>query len=133
MNRWCKKNSLGQGLVEFVILLPVLILFVMIIFDLGRMAYFYSAIHNSAREGARYAAIHHQNATSSDIATAARQLTTGLNVANLTISSSYPSAETIQVIVTYQFTAATPIISRLQGSANNTITLRSQATMRLEN
>lgn len=127
-----KKNTTGQGLVEFAIILPVLILFVMIIFDLGRMAYYYSAIHNAAREGARYAAIHHDTATASDIAAAARQLVSGLDPSLLSISSSYPTGETVQVTVAYQFGTATPIISMLRGSADNTFTLTSQATMQLE-
>jgi len=107
-------------------------LFVMIIFDLGRMAYYYSAIHNAAREGARYAAIHHDTATASDIAAAARQLVSGLDPSLLSISSSYPTGETVQVTVAYQFGTATPIISMLRGSADNTFTLTSQATMQLE-
>jgi len=131
-DRTRKKNTVGQGLVEFAIILPVLVLFVMIIFDLGRIAYYYSAIHNAAREGARYAAIHHSTATASDISAAARQLTAGLDNSLMTITSSYPTEDTVQVTITYQFGTATPIISILSGSANNTFTLTSQATMRLE-
>lgn len=126
------KVASGQGLAEFAILLPVLILFIMIIFDLGRMAYYYSAIHNAAREGARYAAIHHESATSSDIAAAARRLVAGLDGNLMSITSSYPTEDTVRVTITYQFGTATPIISRLRGSANNTLTLTSQATMQLE-
>jgi Flp pilus assembly protein TadG len=127
-----KKDAIGQGLVEFVILLPILVLFIMIIFDLGRVAYVYSTIHNAAREGARYASIHHQTATTTEIADAAKQLTTGLDPVLMSISTSYPSSETVQITINYQFATATPIITRLLGSADNTITLSSRATMRLE-
>lgn len=127
-----KKNAFGQGLVEFVILLPILVLFIMIIFDLGRVAYVYSTIHNAAREGARYASIHHQTATTTEIADAAKQLTTGLDPALMSILTSYPSSEIVQITINYQFTTATPIITRLLGSTDNTITLSSRATMRLE-
>ena len=127
-----KKRTRGQGLVEFAIILPVLILFIMIIFDLGRMAYYYSAIHNASREGARYAAIHHRTATATDIATATRQLVAGLDNSLLTITSSYPTEDEVRVTVTYQFKTATPIISMLQGSMDNTILLTSRATMQLE-
>lgn len=127
-----KKYLAGQGLVEFVILLPILVLFIMIIFDLGRVAFVYSTIHNAAREGARYASVHHQNATTTEIADAAKQLTTGLDPSLISISASYPSSETVKVTINYPFTTATPVITRLLGYADNTITLSSQATMRLE-
>jgi Flp pilus assembly protein TadG len=127
-----RKNTLGQGLVEFVILLPILVLFIMIIFDLGRVAYLYSTIQNAAREGARYASIHHQTATSTEISAAARQLTTGLDPDLLTITTSYPTTEIVQVAVSYQFNTATPIIARVLGSSNNSFTLSGLATMRLE-
>jgi Flp pilus assembly protein TadG len=127
-----KKTLHGQGLVEFAILLPILVLFIMLIFDLGRAAYLYSAIHNAAREGARYASIHHNTATSNEIAAAARVLTTGLDPDVLIISTSYPTTEIVQVTVSYQFTTATPIITRLLGSLDNTFTLSSRATMHLE-
>ncbi len=42
----------GQSLVEFAILLPVFLLIVVVIFDLGRAVYYYSVIFNAAREGA---------------------------------------------------------------------------------
>lgn len=127
-----KEKLTGQGLIEFVIVLPILLLFIMVIFDLGRVAYLYSTIHNAAREGARYASIHHQTATSNEIEAAARQLTTGLDPNLLNISTSYPSSEIVQVTASYQFTTATPIITRLLGSLDNTFMLTSRATMRLE-
>ena len=53
-----KKQS-GQSLLEFAIILPLLLLLVMGVFDLGRGIYYFSAIHNAAREGARYGAVNH--------------------------------------------------------------------------
>lgn len=127
-----KKFQAGQGLVEFVILLPILVIFIMVIFDLGRVAFVYSTIHNAAREGARYASIHHQSATTTDVANAAKQLTSGLDQSLMSISISYPSSDIVQVTINYPFTTATPIITRLLGYSDNTITLSSRATMRLE-
>ena len=48
----------GQSLVEIAILLPLLLLIFMLMLDLGRAVYYYSVIHNAAREGARYGVIH---------------------------------------------------------------------------
>jgi hypothetical protein len=46
----------GQSLVEFALIIPIFLLLMVVIFDLGRAVYYYSAIHNAAREGARYGA-----------------------------------------------------------------------------
>lgn len=46
----------GQSLVEFGLALPVLILVLVAVVDLGRAFYTYVAITNAAREGARYGA-----------------------------------------------------------------------------
>lgn len=43
----------GQTLAEFALVLPVLIVMLMGIFDLGRAIFAYNAITNAAREGAR--------------------------------------------------------------------------------
>jgi TadE-like protein len=46
----------GQGLVEFAIILPVFMLVVFGLFDVGRLVYTNSALSQAAREGARVAA-----------------------------------------------------------------------------
>lgn len=46
-------RSRGQTLAEFALVLPVLIVMLMGIFDLGRAIFAYNAITNAAREGAR--------------------------------------------------------------------------------
>ncbi len=48
----------GQGLVEFALVLPVLVLIVAGIFDLGRAFYASITIKNAARVGARYGTLH---------------------------------------------------------------------------
>lgn len=49
------KKPLGQDLVEFALVLPLLLLFLFGALDLGRAFFSYIAITNAAREGARYA------------------------------------------------------------------------------
>lgn len=48
-----KKNS-GQGLVEFALILPILLLLVLGALDLGRAFFVKVVLENSAREGAYY-------------------------------------------------------------------------------
>ncbi len=45
----------GQGLVEFALVLPLILLVIIVFIELGRIVYFYSALNNAVREGARYA------------------------------------------------------------------------------
>ncbi len=46
----------GQSLLEFAITLPVLLMILVGVLDLGRLFFSYIAVINSAREGARYGA-----------------------------------------------------------------------------
>jgi len=124
----------GQGLVEFALLLPVLVLFLLVIFDLGRATYYYSACHNAAAEGARYASVHWNDGAG--ITQAAKRLTAGINA---TVSSpsffdqdADGNSDIVTITVNCPFQAATPILGRLLGAADNTILLHGKATMRLE-
>jgi Flp pilus assembly protein TadG len=49
-----EKNPKGQGLLEFALVLPVLILIAMGALDLGRAFFSVIVINNASREGARY-------------------------------------------------------------------------------
>jgi hypothetical protein len=53
-----KNSKPGQSLVEFALVLPVLILILYGIFDLGRAFYVLVTISNASREGARYMTTH---------------------------------------------------------------------------
>lgn len=44
----------GQAMVEFAFVMPLLVLILMGVFDLGRAVYAYNVISSAAREGARY-------------------------------------------------------------------------------
>ncbi len=46
-------NHPGQSLVEFALILPLFVLFIIGVFELGRAFFAYIAISNAAREGAR--------------------------------------------------------------------------------
>ena len=51
-------SSRGQGLVEFAIAVPVLLLILLIVIDAGRLFYGYVALQNASRIAASYAADH---------------------------------------------------------------------------
>ncbi len=52
--RWGKDRQRGQGLVEFALILPLLLLIIMGIIDFGRMFFIYANLFNAAREASRY-------------------------------------------------------------------------------
>ncbi len=51
------RHTRGQGLVEFALVFPIIILIFFGIFDLGRGVYAYNTIANAARVGARVAVV----------------------------------------------------------------------------
>jgi Flp pilus assembly protein TadG len=53
-----RKSNKGQSLVEFALILPLLILILIGVFDLGRALFALITINNAAREGARYGTLH---------------------------------------------------------------------------
>ena len=52
-----QSNERGQSAVEFALVFPVLLLFLFLIFEFGRVFGSWLLITNAAREGARYAAV----------------------------------------------------------------------------
>lgn len=128
MKKKVLKFEKGQELVEYALILPILLLILMSILDLGRAVYYSSAIHNSAREGARYGIVFPNDLTG--IEDVVRQKSVGLDPAELTVNTFLPDEDTIRVVVTFRFIAITPIVGILLGS--NEVMLGSQATMRIE-
>ncbi|HEX5465236.1 MAG TPA: TadE/TadG family type IV pilus assembly protein [Candidatus Limnocylindrales bacterium] len=148
--------ELGQGLVEFALVLPLILLLLFGAIDLGRAVYAYNTVANAARQGARVAAVN-QIQTSPDcveskpvedpanphwsIKQCAVQAAVSLNVQtnDVTVSYSTPTGSTLdcspvdvgciaQVTVRYQFTPLTPVVSTIVG----TIALTSTSQMPVE-
>jgi Flp pilus assembly protein TadG len=128
MRRRCSRKERGQDLAEYALILPIFLLVILSIFDMGRAVYYYSALQNSVREGARYGIIYPEDTTG--IENVVRQKAVGLDVNDLNIYTSYPSDDTIQVRATFQFQIVTPIIGALVGS--NELTFSGQSTMHIE-
>ena len=136
-----RPTSRGQGLVEFALILPVLILIFMGIVDFGRAIYAYNSVSNAAREGARVGIVDQgQTGGVYDAAIeAANQATAlGLTASDPTqVLVTFPDPGNcptldvgcpIRVRVQYQFTAITPIIGRIIGP----ITVGSTAELPIE-
>lgn len=120
----------GQSLVEFALVIPIFVLMLMGIFDLGRAVFAYNTANNAAREAARLAIV---DQTLTDIQQKAidHGVTLGLDASDITVdyrSSTAPdtanSCSTIDigclanVRIEYAYNAATPIIGNIVGTIN---------------
>lgn len=117
----------GQSLVEFALVVPLFLLLLFGLFDLGRGVFAYNAIQNAAREAVRLAIVD-QNEDA--ITTEAQQhaIGLGLNDSNVGLSFLQPGTMTapcltpvaisceVEILINYRFTPATPIIGNLIGN-----------------
>jgi len=58
-----QRRSAGQALVEFALVAPIFFLLIFAIIEGGRFIFFYQALNNATREGARYAIVHGSNSS----------------------------------------------------------------------
>ena len=122
------KLQKGQDLVEYALALPIVLLILMSILDLGRVIYIYSSLHNSVRDGARYGIINPTDA--GGIEAVVRDKAVGLDPLDLTVTVVQPNLQTIRVGATYQFAVVSPVVSVMVGGSPWPV--GSQATMRVE-
>jgi PKD repeat protein len=131
-----RASRLGQGLVEFALVLPVLLLLLMVALDFGRIYLGWVNIQNMARIGANYAANNATEFATNDPATLAvyqRQMLNDAKSNNCTLPtvggtetapaptfSGYNVGDTATVQLSCTFGVITPIISNIVG---NTITV----------
>jgi len=120
------KRDRGSSLIEFAIALLIVIPIFMGVFDLGRAVYIHSVVSAAAQEGARYGIVHRSDTTG--IQDAARSQAAGLDPLSVTVAISYPDSSTVQVTVSYDFTAVTPFISGVLGGGGQ-LTLSGTARM----
>jgi Flp pilus assembly protein TadG len=134
------RSQRAQTLVEFALILPVFIFLVVVIFDFGRAVYYYNAIHNAAREGARYGVVHPSVSDYDEIKAKAVEYAIGLGLTNTDVEVQAGPDEyvgnfdnpTIQVTVSYDFTPVTPFVADLLPCKCDYLTLTSDAIMRTE-
>ncbi len=145
MKTYPKSSTRGQTLVEWALVLPVLVLIVLVVLDVGRAVYYYSTIYNSAREGARYGIVHYNDSSLADsIKEQVESFAVGLDPDSLTINSTelnkdygtYNPADTdqelsyIRVDVSYKFAVVTPLAAPFIKS--DELTLVTESTMQVE-
>lgn len=122
----------GQSLAEFALILPLLLILLMGILDLGRAVAAYNSVSNAARSAARVAIVDQnedvvrQTAVDEAFGLAPLEVEFDPNV-----NGDDPCLITIcmvRVEVSYEYVPATPIISNIVG----TITVRSESQLAIE-
>lgn len=128
-----RRDRRGQTLVEFALILPIFLLILMGILDLGRAVYYSSTLSNVARETARDGIV---DQTCANLNTMAAQRAVGMTnvgveiewldtgteafIASCPLTGPVPPnhfyGDLIHVTVDYDYRAATPIIGNLVGT-----------------
>ncbi len=136
----------GQALTEFAIVLPVFLLIVLALFDIGRAVFIYNGLTNAAREGARLAIVNQDTAL---IAQRAQEMAFGTAITTppADLAKFYkasPSTSDIEsngecspvvvgciavVVADASWTPITPIIGSLLGPIN--LTAQSELSVEL--
>ena len=126
-----KGKEKGQSLVEVALVIPIMLVILAGVLDLGRLYYVTVALTDAAAEGAAYAAIHPSDGDGVvDRAQTASSELVQIDPDQVTYDCPTMTAgTTVTVTVGYDFTLATPVINamvpdgvlRLRGVAAETI------------
>ena len=135
IRRHRRRGATGQGLVEFALIFPVLILLIVAIFDAGRLVFAYNGITNAAREGTRLGLVD-QTAGNIQAEVINQATSLGLTASQVEVRFCKPDGTAcvttkpidldalVQVRVTYNWSAITPIIGNVLGPVSVTAVSR---------
>ncbi|MCR3921642.1 MAG: pilus assembly protein [Firmicutes bacterium] len=127
--KWLK-NQKGQAIVESALVVPIILLLLLGMVEMGRVTNAYLVVTHAARHGARYGAV---GATNDEIIERIIDVATPLNPAELTIvimpETGRAAGGDIQVSVTYPVQLITPVVESL---ISNPFPVKSEITMRIE-
>lgn len=128
MRKWTKRTEKGASLVEMALVLPLLVLILAGVADLGRAFHDYIVIYNASREGARVAShfpdnsLMINNATINEAQKSGISLTSGMVTIVPTLDNT---AKGVPVTVTVKYPFR-PILLRVLGVSVITLTARTQ-------
>lgn len=111
-----RREDEGQSLVEFALTVPILLLLLVGVIDVGRGFQAYVSLGNAVREAARDAAVHGADssapwgptANDANVTTAVRGRIAGIRTQDVAVTSSWPGgsnaqAQEVTVSATYTF------------------------------
>ena len=117
----------GQALVEFALVLPIFILLLIGLFDVGRLVFINNSVSEAAREGARWGAVQNRSVDATGRASIGQHVLgglTGVPTPDVTVScerngasqSQCSSNDILVVTVSTPVQLATPLMDRLLGT-----------------
>lgn len=109
------KDQKGQSLVEFALVLPLLLLLICGVVDLGRLLFAYSSLNMTAQESVRLGGL---GRTDAEIINYAKTHLVYGNSSKLTVTitpngSTRKSGDNVKVALTYPLPFITPIMSNI--------------------
>lgn len=122
------RGETGQNIVEFALVVPVLLLMIIGILDLGRAVYISTMLSTAAQDGARAGTVATHIGIGNAIESAVLNRLDGVNPADVIILIDRTEDHT-RVELSYRFVPATPLIGALL--AESGLTLRGAAQMQL--
>ena len=111
-------KPVGQALVEFALVIPIIIFMIATFLDLSRAIFNYSSLSNAVREGTRYAIVHDPD-DSAEIISIVKNYLASMDPNDVFI---YPDRVTLNgtdyvyVTATYNFDPVTPGLAAILGS-----------------
>jgi Flp pilus assembly protein TadG len=130
------RSERGQALAEFALVLPLILLFIAGIVEMGRAWNIKQAVTDAAREGARYAVVQDPTITSTDDVKAKveeRLALASIESSTIDFSGAFhtPGSEmTVTVSTQHQMGLIGALLE--WGGAPSVVTISTQATMRSE-
>lgn len=129
--KWLKKREEGQALVEFVLVLPILLILLLGMIEFGQIYFSYLLTQSASRDAARYGSV---GATDAEIYQIVYDKTEVLNQDNLSITitpepGSRTRGEQLSVAVNYDADLISPIWS---GILPNPFPISVETVMRIE-
>jgi Flp pilus assembly protein TadG len=124
-----RDRSAGQALVEFALAIPIFLILVFGLIDIGRLVYVNNAISQGAREGARYGSVQYRAgsaASRADVGAYTVGVMTAVPNAAVTVTCERNGAsvtacrtnDLLVVNVTSPVSMFTPLIGQLVGTVN---------------
>lgn len=121
-------KNLGQSIVEFAIVIPLFLLIVLFILDMGRVVFIYSGMTNAVREGARLGSVNCNSSAIYDRVTEMSEFPFAIMID--CFSQDADGLNVVFVSGSHSFQAATPFIENL--FENNEINIYTESTMHRE-
>jgi len=137
-----RQRRRGQAMVEFALVLPIFLMMMMAVFDLGRMIYMYNGVAEAARELSRVTSVHPgtPGALGSTAETAAVLATqkglipnlgnptfTCVDIDGTSIAAICKAGMQVRVVIVAPYAPVTPILSMI-----GTINLKSSSTFSIQ-